>query len=103
MELNLDSEGFLRDLNEWSESAAEALARRESVELTEAHWEIIHLIRRYYGQFNLSPPNRVLVKTTRDQLGPDKGNSIYLMTLFGGKPAKMVAKIAGLPKPNNCD
>ena len=32
----------------------------------------------------------------------DKGNSIYLHKLFPGNPAKLAAKIAGLPRPTNC-
>ena len=32
----------------------------------------------------------------------EKGQSRYLMGLFGGSPAKLSAKIAGLPKPENC-
>ena len=36
------------------------------------------------------------------QLGPDKGNSLYLNRLFKGTPAKLAAKLAGLPKPSNC-
>jgi tRNA 2-thiouridine synthesizing protein E len=35
-------------------------------------------------------------------LGPDKGRSVYLLTLFPGNPALLGAKIAGLPRPENC-
>jgi tRNA 2-thiouridine synthesizing protein E len=45
---------------------------------------------------------RPLVKQVREQLGEDKANSIYLMQLFPGSPAKLLAKIAGLPRPTNC-
>lgn len=103
MRLDCDKEGFLRDLAEWTPTAAEQLATAEGILLTESHWEIINLIRHYHGQFNISPPTRVLVKVVAEQLGPEKGRSIYIMQLFGGKPAKLVAKIAGLPKPTNCD
>ncbi len=103
MRLDCDKEGFLRDLADWTPTAAEQLAAAEDILLTESHWEIITLIRHYYGQFNISPPTRVLVKVVAEQLGPEKGRSIYIMQLFGGKPAKLVAKIAGLPKPTNCD
>jgi len=39
------------------------------------------------------------VKTT---LGPEQGSSMALMKLFGGTPAKTVAKYAGLAKPPHC-
>ena len=36
------------------------------------------------------------------ELSVEKGRSIYLLQLFPGSPAKLVAKFAGLPKPKNC-
>ena len=103
MELNLDKEGFLRDLSDWNPDVAQTLAKNEEITLSDSHWQIINLVRDYYQQYQISPATRVLVKITRKKLGEDKGNSIYLMQLFTGKPAKLVSKIAGLPKPANCD
>jgi tRNA 2-thiouridine synthesizing protein E len=103
MKLNLDKEGFLRDLSDWNPEVAEVLAKNEEITLSGSHWQIINLVRDYYQQYQISPVTRVLVKITREKLGEDKGNSIYLMKLFSGKPAKLVSKIAGLPKPANCD
>ncbi len=101
-ELNLDKEGYLKDLNDWSPEAAILLSEREQIILTEEHWEIIHILRDFYLQFELSPAMRILVKITKEQLGDEKGNSIHLMKLFPGSPAKIASKIAGLPKPTNC-
>ena len=103
MKLNLDKEGFLRDLSDWNPDVAQVLAKNEEIELSDSHWLIINLVRDYYQRYQISPATRVLVKITRKKLGKDKGNSIYLMQLFTGKPAKLVSKIAGLPKPANCD
>lgn len=97
-----DREGFLIDLEAWDPAVAEALARQEGLELSPAHWELIELIRAFYREYEVSPAMRVLVKHVREQLGADKGDSIYLMTLFPGSPAKLLAKIAGLPRPTNC-
>lgn len=99
----LDKEGFLRNLSDWSPGVAEQLAEAEGIQLTEAHWCIIRLVRDYYASYAIAPATRVLVKLVREQLGAEKGQSIYLMQLFTGKPAKLVSKIAGLPKPANCD
>ncbi|MDO7919685.1 TusE/DsrC/DsvC family sulfur relay protein, partial [Pseudomonas aeruginosa] len=41
-------------------------------------------------------------KYVAQRLGPDKGNSLHLNHLFKGAPAKLGAKLAGLPKPSNC-
>ena len=45
---------------------------------------------------------RPLVKYVGQQLGKDKGTSMYLLGLFPGSPAKLGSKLAGLPKPDNC-
>lgn len=103
MKLNLDKEGFLRDLSDWNPDVAQLLAKNEEITLSDSHWQVINLVRDYYQQYQISPATRVLVKITREKLGKNKGNSIYLMQLFTGKPAKLVSKIAGLPKPANCD
>ncbi len=97
-----DKEGFLRELADWTPAIAEEIAGREGIELTDAHWEVIELLRDFYQRFEASPANRALVKFTRQQLGEEKGRSIYLMSLFPGSPAKLGSKIAGLPKPDNC-
>jgi tRNA 2-thiouridine synthesizing protein E len=97
-----DREGFLRNLQDWNPQVAEQIASAEGIELTPAHWEILELLRSYYQRFEASPAMRALVKYAGQELGPDKGRSIYLLSLFPGSPAKLGCKIAGLPKPDNC-
>ncbi len=97
-----DPQGFLLDLDQWSESVAKVIAEEEGIQLEAAHWEIIFLLRDFYHTYGLSPAMRILVKTVKEKLGEDKGNSIYLLGLFPGSPAKLASKIAGLPKPTNC-
>ena len=97
-----DKEGFLRELSDWEPQVAEQIARSANLELTPAHWEVLHLLRDYYREYDASPAMRPLVKYCALQLGADKGRSIYLMSLFPGSPAKLGSKIAGLPKPDNC-
>ena len=100
--LALDKEGYLEELSAWDESVAEALAQRDDITLTAAHWEILNLLRDFYQRFEHSPPMRVLVKSVKQALGEEKGNSIYLLQLFPGSPAKLAARIAGLPRPTHC-
>ena len=102
MSIEFDEKGFLRNLSDWSESVAEDIAQSEGIDLSDAHWEVIRVIREFYQTFQLSPAMRPLVKAVTAKLGKDKGKSIYLLKLFPGSPAKLVAKIAGLPKPDNC-
>jgi tRNA 2-thiouridine synthesizing protein E len=97
-----DKEGFLRSLSDWDPLVAEQIAEDEQLVLTPAHWEVLTLLRRYFEAYDSAPAMRALVKYCAINLGPKKGKSIYLMTLFPGSPAKLGSKIAGLPKPENC-
>ena len=102
MSAEFDTEGYLLDLDAWSEAVARDVARREGIELTAAHWQIIGVLRDFYDRTGVAPSMRPLVKLVREALGPECGNSIHLLTLFPGSPAKLAAKIAGLPRPTNC-
>lgn len=101
-DIALDKDGFLVDLADWNEPVAEALADREDLTLEADHWEILWLLREFYAEFQLSPATRPLIKYTALKLGAEKGNSMHLNRLFKGTPAKLAAKLAGLPKPSNC-
>lgn len=98
----VDQEGFLVDLKDWSKPVAEALANAEGIALQAEHWEVLRVLREFYQEFQLSPATRPLIKYTALKLGPEKGNSMHLNRLFKGTPAKLAAKLAGLPKPSNC-
>ncbi|MBC3386376.1 TusE/DsrC/DsvC family sulfur relay protein [Pseudomonas sp. SWRI12] len=98
----LDKDGYLVDLDDWSAEVATALAAAEDIDLSPEHWEILELLRGFYDEFQLSPATRPLIKYTALKLGADKGNSLHLNRLFKGTPAKLAAKLAGLPKPTNC-
>ncbi|MBE8717737.1 TusE/DsrC/DsvC family sulfur relay protein [Cellvibrio polysaccharolyticus] len=100
--IETDKDGFLKNLSDWSATAASDLAASEKVVLTDAHWEMIYLLQNFYREFQISPSMRALVKYTALKLGKDKGNSIYLLELFPPSPARVASKIAGLPRPANC-
>jgi tRNA 2-thiouridine synthesizing protein E len=97
-----DKDGYLLNFADWNADIAEALALREGITLTPAHWEIVDTLRNFYQQFEQSPAMRPLVKYVSQTLGSDKGTSIYLLQLFPGSPAKVASKIAGLPRPEHC-
>lgn len=101
-QLDLDKDGYLCEPKDWSPEAAEALAAKEGITLTNEHWQIIELLQHFYSEFQLSPATRPLIRYAAQQLGPEIGNSLHLNRLFNGTPAKLAAKLAGLPKPTNC-
>jgi len=101
-QLQLDKHGYLQELSDWDQSVAQALALREEISLSPAHWELINLLRNFHQQSGLLPSTRALVKLIRRELGEDKGNSAYLMSLFPQTPLKSICRISGLPRPTNC-
>ncbi len=101
-QLEVDEEGYLLNLDDWTEDLAVQMATNDGVELTDNHWEVINFLREYYDEYQIAPMIRVLVKAIGKKLGPDKGNNKYLYELFPEGPAKQACKYAGLPKPTGC-
>lgn len=98
-----NNEGFLESPELWNPKVAEVIAGEDGINLSDDHWEIIRFLRDFYKQHEMSPPsNRLFVKAVKEAFGEVKGNSIYLMQLFPGTPAKTACRIAGLPRPTNC-
>ncbi|MDX1597222.1 MAG: TusE/DsrC/DsvC family sulfur relay protein [Marinobacter sp.] len=98
-----NNEGFLENASAWTKDVAREIAAEDAMDLSENHWEIIMFLRDFYKEHEMSPPsNRLFVKAVKEALGEEKGNSIYLMQLFPGTPAKTACRIAGLPRPTNC-
>jgi tRNA 2-thiouridine synthesizing protein E len=98
-----NNEGFLENADDWTPEIASHIAEFDSIELGDKHMEIIEFLRLFYKEHDMSPPsNRLFVKAVKEALGEKKGNSIYLMQLFPGTPAKTACRIAGLPRPTNC-
>jgi len=100
--IELDEDGFLKNMDDWSKDVALALAKTESVDMTEAHWEVVNFLRDYYQEYKIAPMIRILTKAIGKALGKEKGNTKYLYELYPAGPAKQACKISGLPKPTGC-
>jgi tRNA 2-thiouridine synthesizing protein E len=96
VDVSVNDEGFLEQPEQWSEDMAVELARREGIDaLTPEHWQVINFMRKEYFEKGTGPTVRGLGKTS--------GVSIKdLYRLFPKGPAKLAAKIAGIPKPRGC-
>ncbi len=92
----LNDEGFFEDPTQWTEAMAPDLARAEGIdELTDQHWQVIRYMRQEYFDKGTGPTVRAL--------GKSSGVSVKeLYQLFPKGPAKLAAKIAGIPKPRGC-
>ena len=97
-----NEQGFLLDMDRWNKQVAEQLAGLEGIDLTDAHWEILHFIRKFYHEYQYLPNARVFSKAIKNTLGVEKANSRYLLKLFPEGPLKYACKISGLPKPPSC-
>lgn len=90
-----DAEGYLEDPNAWTPELAEALAKEEGIELTEKHWQVIHFAREKAAETGAAPTLREITAGTGI-------STKELFQLFPKGPAKKVARIAGLKKPQGC-
>lgn len=94
--VSLNEEGFMTNPDEWTEEIATGIAKNEGIQvLTEDHWKIINHCRTTRSANGSSPTLREITAgvgiTTKE-----------LFKLFPKGPAKKVAKISGLSKPEGC-
>lgn len=94
--VEVNDEGFFVNPEQWSEEMAPELARGEGIDvLSDRHWQVIRFMRSEYEAKGTGPTVRVLGKAS--------GVSVKeLYQLFPKGPAKVAAKIAGIPKPRGC-
>jgi TusE/DsrC/DsvC family sulfur relay protein len=91
-----DAEGFLTAPEQWDDDLALAIAVEAGIpELTERHWQVVRFMRETYLATGQAPSIRTL--------GKQSGVPIKeLYSLFPKGPAKLAAKIGGIPKPHGC-
>ena len=98
-EIPTDSEGYLKNLDNWSEEFARVLAAQEQLVLTDEHWQVIGYLRAYFAEHRVQAQVRVMIKHFTRLWGPSKGNNHYLHDLFPkGGPQKQGNRLAGLLK-----
>jgi dissimilatory sulfite reductase related protein len=91
-----DAEGFLLDAQAWNEQVAVSLAEASGIGvLTDRHWQVVRFMRETYLRTGTAPSIR--------SLGKQSGVPVKeLYELFPKGPAKLAAKIGGIPKPRGC-
>ncbi len=94
--IDRDPEGFLTDPGQWNENVAETIAHEAGIaELTPRHWLVVNYMRDTYLATGEAPSIRTLGKESGVQI-----KELYV--LFPKGPAKLAAKIGGIPKPHGC-
>jgi dissimilatory sulfite reductase related protein len=91
-----DAEGFLLNTSDWTPELAAEIARENGIdELTDRHWLVVNFMRERYLSTGTAPTIR--------SLGKESGVPVKeLYVLFPKGPAKLAAKIGGIPKPKGC-
>jgi tRNA 2-thiouridine synthesizing protein E len=94
--VEVDAEGFLTDPGQWTEEIAAEIARDNGIDaLTDRHWLVVRFMRERYLATGTAPSIRAL--------GKESGVPVKeLYELFPKGPAKLAAKIGGIPKPKGC-
>jgi len=94
--VQVNEEGFMTNPNEWTTEIAVEIAKEEGIaDLTSAHWKVIDFCRQSAAMSGAAPTLRAI---TNGAGVPTK----ELFGLFPKGPAKKVAKISGLGKPEGC-
>lgn len=96
--IELTPNGYLVNIDDWNEQVAAALAEKDSIALTERHWDVMNYLRDLYLNHNGEQPNmRKMTKGLEDIWGK-KVDTKEVYDLFPLGPAKQAPKIAGLPE-----
>ena len=93
--LQVNDEGFLLDASVWTPAIGESIAAELGLALNPRHWQVISFAREDFAAKGQSPGLRRITTNT-----PVNMKEIY--ELFPKGPGKLVARIAGLPKPKSC-
>jgi TusE/DsrC/DsvC family sulfur relay protein len=94
--IDLDAEGFMTDAGQWNRDVARAIAAEHGIdELSDRHWQVIEYMRDTYLASGSAPSIRTLGKASGVPIKE-------LYELFPKGPAKLAARIGGIPKPRGC-
>lgn len=94
-EIEIDAEGFFQKPEQWTEELGKVVAGELGIALTDRHWQVIRFMRERYLATGTAPSIRAL--------GKESGVPIKeLYQLFPKGPAKLAARIGGIPKPHGC-
>ena len=92
--IDVDEEGYMTDMNQWSPEIAKELAKEIGIELTDKHFEVINYLRK------LAKEGQTLSIRKIGKSGVVSIKEFY--QLFPDGPLKKASYAAGLPKPEGC-
>jgi len=93
-----DPQGYLLELEPWSEERAMELAKTEGIELHDEHWDVVNYLRDRFMHEGQAKSGRKVVEAL-EQRYASQGGKRYLYSLFPHGPVTQGSRIAGLPLP----
>lgn len=97
-EIETTANGYLVDINDWSEGLAKQIAADEGVDLTDKHWDLLNYLRdEFINNGGKNPNTRTMIKDMGKKWG-EKIGSKDLYELFPKDPSKQGGRISGLPE-----
>ena len=97
MDVARDGDGFLINIDDWSEDVMYQMAESDGMEITEEIKTYIDKAREMYAESGTVPAVRNFAK----EFNMDRKAS-KLYEVFQSGPMKKIAKYGGLPKPTGC-
>jgi tRNA 2-thiouridine synthesizing protein E len=92
---NRDGDGYLVDMNDWTEEIGRLMAEADNYELNEKKWEQIMKAREFFEEFGSVPPIRKFAKYIEEDQ-----KDVFELWMTG--PMKPITKYGGMPKPTGC-
>lgn len=90
--------GYLVNMEDWTEAVGQAIADADKLEMTEKHWDVVNYLRdAHYNDGGAEPNERTIMKDMGKKWG-SKVSSKDMYNMFPEMPSKQGRKIAGLPQ-----
>lgn len=92
--VEVNEEGYLKNLDEWNKEIGAELAKEVEIEMTEDHWKVVDYLQDQYKKE---------IPLTIRKIGKSGVVTIKeFYALYPKGPLKISSKIAGIPKPASC-
>ncbi|VAW82652.1 hypothetical protein MNBD_GAMMA13-1453 [hydrothermal vent metagenome] len=90
--------GYLVNMEDWSEAVGQTIADMDKLEMTEKHWDVVNYLRdAHLNDGGAEPNERTIMKDMGKKWG-SKVSSKDMYNMFPGMPSKQGRKIGGLPQ-----
>ncbi len=98
--VHLDEHGFLIDPDEWDRDVAEALAGRQSITLTDDHWDVIGFMRDFLAEHGVAADARFVMRFLDERAAAHgKTGRDLLFELFPYGYVGQACRISGMRQP----